>query len=101
MYSADKGILLKTLKAHKDTCYCISPLVGGGFASGGADKQVIIWNSNLEGSLKYSHNDPIQCLSLNNVTGVLLSCTASDFGLWSQAKIQKSVTKTKVILQLI
>ena len=30
------------------------------FASGGADKCVIIWTSKLEGILKYSHNDAIQ-----------------------------------------
>ena len=30
------------------------------FASGGADKCVIVWTSKLEGILKYSHNDAIQ-----------------------------------------
>lgn len=50
----------------------------------------------MEGSLKYSHSDSIQCLSLNRVTGVLLSCTSSDFGLWSKSN-QKAVTKIKVL----
>lgn len=94
VYHATEGALIKRLKGHKDTCYCLSPLVGGGFASGGADKTVIIWSSTMEGTLKYSHGDTIQSLSLNAVSGTLLSCTASDFGLWSPDV--KAVTKTKV-----
>ena len=64
------------------------------FASGGADKCVIIWTSKLEGILKYSHNDAIQCLAYNPVSHQLASCAHSDFGLWSGE--QKSVQKHKV-----
>ncbi len=67
------------------------------FASGGADKCVIIWTSKLEGILKYSHNDAIQCLSYNPITHQLASCAHSDFGLWSGE--QKSVQKHKVCHQ--
>ena len=39
---------------------------GKRFASGGADKCVIIWTSKLEGILKYSHNDAVQVWFFNN-----------------------------------
>ncbi|KAI8925767.1 hypothetical protein BC831DRAFT_459392 [Entophlyctis helioformis] len=83
VYDATDGELLKALKAHKDTVTSLCPLKGNGFASGGADKQVIIWNAKWEGVLKYSHGDSIQSLSQNPVTGLVLSCTCSDFGLWA------------------
>ncbi len=67
---------------------------GKRFASGGADCTIFIWTSAAEGLLKYSHNDTIQKLVYNPVTGQLASCTASDFGLWSPE--QKSVQKHKV-----
>ena len=56
---------------------------GKRFASGGADKNVIIWKNTAEGILKYGHNDSIQALSYNPVTLQLASVTASDFGIWS------------------
>ena len=40
---------------------------GKKFASGGADKQVIIWTHKAEGILKYNHSDSIQCLAYNPV----------------------------------
>lgn len=45
-----------------------------------ADATVIIWTNKLEGILKYSHNETIQCMSYNPVTNQLASCTATDFG---------------------
>ena len=70
---------------------------GKRFASGGADKCVIIWTAGLEGILKYSHNDSIQCLSYNPVSHQLASCAISDLGLWSPQ--QKAVT-VHIILPL-
>eukprot|EP00057_Strongylocentrotus_purpuratus_P025672 XP_011680146.1 PREDICTED: intraflagellar transport protein 122 homolog [Strongylocentrotus purpuratus] len=61
---------------------------------GSADKTVIIWTAKLEGILKYTHNDAIQCLGFNPITHQLASCAFSDFGLWSME--QKSVSKHKV-----
>ena len=52
-----------SLKAFtlQDTVYCVNYARDGKrFASGGADKCVIIWTSKLEGILKYSHNDAVQ-----------------------------------------
>ena len=94
IYNASEGGLIKSLKAHKDSVLCLSPLLGDGFASGGADKQVIIWSNTFQGILKYSHNDTIQSISQNPITGVLLSCTHSEFGLWTPDI--KALPKTKV-----
>ena len=89
------GSLIQPLKGHKDTVYCVAYARDGKrFASGGADKCVIIWTNKLEGILKYSHNDAIQCLAYNPVSHQLASCAHSDFGLWSAE--QKSVQKHKV-----
>jgi intraflagellar transport protein 122 len=41
--------------------YCVAYSKDGKrFASGGADKTVIIWTSKAEGVLKFTHNDSIQ-----------------------------------------
>nr|XP_055198995.1 intraflagellar transport protein 122 homolog isoform X2 [Nyctereutes procyonoides] len=94
VYDTSDGTLLQPLKGHKDTVYCVAYAKDGKrFASGSADKSVIIWTSKLEGILKYTHNDSIQCVSYNPVTHQLASCSSSDFGLWSPE--QKSVSKHK------
>jgi len=75
--------------------YCVAYAKDGKrFASGGADKCVIIWTNKLEGILKYSHNDAVQCLAYNPISHQLASCAIGDFGLWSSE--QKSVQKYKV-----
>ncbi|KAJ3332247.1 hypothetical protein HDU76_000838 [Blyttiomyces sp. JEL0837] len=95
VYDVAEGELLQALKAHKDTVYAVDYSADGTrFATGGADKQVIIWNSKMEGILKYSHSDSIQAIAHNPVTGQVVSCTSTDFGLWSSE--QKTVTKHKV-----
>ena len=95
VYDTSDGSLIQPLKGHKDTVYCVNYARDGKrFASGGADKCVIIWTSKLEGILKYSHNDAVQALSYNPVTHQLASCALSDFGLWCSE--QKSVQKYKV-----
>ena len=44
------GSLIQPLKGHKDTVYCVAYARDGKrFASGGADKCVIIWTAKLEG----------------------------------------------------
>lgn len=45
-----------------------------------------------------SHNDSIRCVQYNPKSHQLLSCTASDFGLWSPE--QKTVTKNKTASQI-
>ncbi len=53
---------------HKDIVYCIAYSKDGQkFATGGADKSVVVWSNTGDGLLKYSHNDKIQCLAFNPV----------------------------------
>lgn len=55
IYDPNDGTLLNTLKAHKETVNCVAYARDGKkFASGGADKSVIVWTNQLEGLLKYS-----------------------------------------------
>ena len=69
------------LASHHTLSLSLSPLTAGErFASGGADKNVIIWNSELEGILKYSHNEAVQCLTYSPVSHQLLSCATTDIG---------------------
>jgi intraflagellar transport protein 122 len=80
---------------HKDTVYCLAYSKDGKkFASGSADKTVIIWSQKNEGILKFSHSDGIQCLDFNPITHQLLSCAISDFAFWSSE--QKNVQKLKI-----
>ncbi|CAF0800008.1 unnamed protein product [Brachionus calyciflorus] len=89
------GTLIKALAGHKETVYCLSYAKDGSyFASGGADKMVIIWTSELEGTLRFQHNEAIQALAFNPITSVLITCAITDFGLWSSK--EKFVPKTKV-----
>lgn len=100
VYDVASGDLEHSLKGHRDYVYAVAySRDGKRFASGGADKTIIIWTSKCEGILKYSHNDSIQCLSYNPVTQQLASATASDFGLWSPE--QKSVQKFKVSAKVL
>ncbi|XP_017129587.1 intraflagellar transport protein 122 homolog [Drosophila elegans] len=95
IYDPNDGSLLNTLKAHKDTVNCVAySRDGKRFASGASDKMVIVWSPQLEGLLKYSHGDSIQCMSFNPVSHHLASCSLSDFAFWSAD--QKAVQKYKI-----
>ncbi|XP_051161996.1 intraflagellar transport protein 122 homolog [Leptopilina boulardi] len=94
VYETSKGALIQPLKGHKDTVYCVCYSKDGKkFASGSADKTVIIWTSKLEGVLKYSHNEAVQSMQFNPVSHQLLTCSLSDIALWSVE--QKAVQKYK------
>lgn len=55
VYEPNEGTLIDTLTGHKDTVYTVGySFDGKKFASGGADKCVIVWNNKLDGVLKYS-----------------------------------------------
>lgn len=55
VYDATDGSLIQTLKGHKETVFCVAHATDGKrFASGSADKTVIIWTNKMEGILKYS-----------------------------------------------
>jgi intraflagellar transport protein 122 len=98
VYSTSTGELLKSLRGHKSTVYTLDWSYDGScFASGGADKQVILWRASFEPFLKYSHLESIQSVAYHPLAQKLISCSPSDFGLWSPD--EKSVTKTKVLLK--
>ncbi|XP_075990951.1 intraflagellar transport protein Oseg1 [Anticarsia gemmatalis] len=84
VYDPRDGALVQLLQAHKGAVHAVAYCGDGKkFASGSADKNVIIWTSKMEGVLKYSHSEPIQCLAYNPVTLHLASCALSDFAFWS------------------
>ncbi|CAH2103760.1 unnamed protein product [Euphydryas editha] len=84
VYDPRDGALVQLLQAHKGAVYAVAYCNDGKkFASGSADKNVIIWTSKMEGLLKYSHSEAIQCLAYNPVTYNLASCALSDFAFWS------------------
>ena len=80
VFNAGSGEQLHSLKGHKDQVlalassnrmssvhtvflqvHCVSwSRDGAFFASGGADKSVIIWQSSGEGLLKFAHSDSVQ-----------------------------------------
>ncbi|NXG25521.1 IF122 protein, partial [Grallaria varia] len=93
VYDTSDGTLIQPLKGHKDTVYCVAYAKDGKYNFGALLVCVIIWTSKLEGILKYTHNDSIQCVSYNPLTHQLASCSSGDFGLWSPE--QKSVSKHK------
>ncbi|KIH54409.1 WD domain, G-beta repeat protein [Ancylostoma duodenale] len=81
IYDGIDGTLLQVLKGHKDLVYAVAwSHDGETFASGSADRSVILWTEQHEGTLKYSHSDAIQCLAFSPVTSLLLSCAMGDFG---------------------
>lgn len=55
VYDPRDGALVQLLQAHKGTVHAVAYCGDGNkFASGSADKNVIIWTSQMEGILKYS-----------------------------------------------
>ncbi|CAG4962305.1 unnamed protein product [Parnassius apollo] len=95
VYDPRDGALVQLLQAHKAAVHAVAYCSDGKkFASGGADKNVIIWSSKMEGILKYSHSEAIQCLAYNPVSLHLASCALSDFAFWS-ADV-KAVQKYKI-----
>ncbi|OZC11066.1 WD domain, G-beta repeat protein [Onchocerca flexuosa] len=94
IYDGTDGTLLQSLKGHKDLVYAVAFSYNGeNFASGSADRSVIIWTEQHEGTLKYIHNEAVQCLAFSPITCFLLSCAISDFGIWTQ--LEKSVSKQR------
>lgn len=55
VYDPRDGALVQLLQAHKGPVHAVAYCDDGKkFASGSADKNVIIWTSKMEGVLKYS-----------------------------------------------
>ncbi|CAM43864.1 conserved hypothetical protein [Leishmania braziliensis MHOM/BR/75/M2904] len=92
VYAASTGTLLHSLKGHQNTIYCVDYAADGKhFASGGADRTVIVWSSKGVGVVKYQHRESIQALAHNPISSHLASVSSIDWGLWSaeQPKVSK------------
>ncbi|GET93166.1 hypothetical protein, conserved [Leishmania tarentolae] len=92
VYAASTGTLLHSLMGHQDTIYCVDYSSDGkNFASGGADRTVIVWSSQGEGIVKYQHTEAIQALAHNPTSSQLASVSSVDWGIWSpeQPKVSK------------
>ncbi|CAI5448171.1 unnamed protein product [Caenorhabditis angaria] len=95
LFDGTDGRQLKILDGHKDLVYAVAWSVDGEtFASGSADKSVILYNEHHEAQLKFTHNDAIQCLAYCPTQQILLTCAVGDLGLWSTA--DKNVVKQRV-----
>lgn len=95
VYDANNGTLLHSLKGHSDSVLCVTCSRDGcHFASGSADKYVIIWDSQMVGKSKFANGDAVQCMSCNPINEILLVCTSVDlatFGFDDQ-----KVNRTKI-----
>ncbi|KAJ8959436.1 hypothetical protein NQ318_022128 [Aromia moschata] len=99
VYETSDGSLIQLLKGHKDKVHSVCYAKNGEkFASGSADKTVIIWSNKLEGLLKYSHGDSVQCVAFNPLSHQLASCALTDFAFWSseQKAVQKHKTNVRI-----
>ena len=81
VYDTSTGKKLKDLTGHTFDITCLCSLSNNGFVSGGKDKSIIIWSSNLRKLLKYTHKDEITSIASSSQDSVL-TCTKSDFGLF-------------------
>ncbi|OAF69808.1 Intraflagellar transport protein [Intoshia linei] len=82
VHSTTEGVLIKSLRGHKDIIYSVafSAYPGEHFASGSADKMVIIWNRRLDPIMKFSLNDSIQSICFNPVLPIITACSISNYG---------------------
>ncbi|BES91638.1 Intraflagellar transport 122 homolog (Chlamydomonas) [Nesidiocoris tenuis] len=100
VYDTAHGSLLQPLKGHKDSVHSVDYSCDGKrFASGSADKNVIVWSNKFAGVLKYSHSDAVQCIKFNPFTTHLASCGTTEFILWSPElkAVQKYKSNSKIL----
>ena len=90
------GALIHSINEHEVNVYCVAFHPNGKqFASGGGDKNVMLWNRNGQGILKYSHNYSIEHLEYNPISFELISITSFDICLWN-TKQNKRVYKSNI-----
>ncbi|KAL0221862.1 hypothetical protein RCL1_001716 [Eukaryota sp. TZLM3-RCL] len=84
VYDALDGSLLTSLKNHQKPIYTTSWSRNSvQFASGGGDKTVILYNQDLSPSFRYHHDSSIQALIFSPTSDVLVSCSNTDFGIYT------------------
>ena len=60
IYDAHTGEMIDSKRAHRDVVYCLAYSKDGQrWASGSADRNVVVWSAEGVGLLKYSHNSPV------------------------------------------
>lgn len=60
IYDASSGEMIDSKRAHRDVVYCLAYSKDGQrWASGSADRNVVVWSADGVGLLKYSHNAPV------------------------------------------
>ncbi|CDJ30789.1 WD-repeat protein, putative [Eimeria mitis] len=83
LVDAESGDTLQTLSGHKGNVNAIAYASSGKqFASGGADKQIILWASTGEILRHFAHSGSVQALAFNPRTLVLASGTTEELCLW-------------------
>jgi hypothetical protein len=84
MYNVTNGDLINTLDGHEDQIQSLSYAVDGCyFASGGADRCVLVWTSMGKIIQRYSHDDSVRKVLFNPVNVSLASCSSMEIGIWS------------------
>ena len=99
-YDGFSGELLNSLRGHEKLVTSVSYSYDGQhFASGGADRVVVIWKASGQGKLKYNHSAPIQRVKYSPTSFALASCSDSDFGIWSpdRKQVQKEKMNAKIL----
>src|SRR5207237_523355 len=79
---------IASLRGHTAAVQCIAVAnrcAGDLFATGGADKSVILWNGNPGSpTLRFPHRDALVAVAFSPTAPLLLSVSESDFGIWRQ-----------------
>eukprot|EP00924_Labyrinthula_sp_SR-Ha-C_P008016 maker-scaffold_11-snap-gene-0.1-mRNA-1 protein AED:0.35 eAED:0.40 QI:0/0/0/0.75/0.66/0.5/4/0/348 len=97
---AETGKEIKVIKSHEKSVYSVDFSHDNNlFASGGADKLVILWTKDFKGRLKYSHESSVQCLKFSNVKHQLLTCSGREIVMCNAEikKVRRTKTEGRII----
>lgn len=100
IYNVTNGYHIHTLDGHEDQIQSLSYSFDGCyFASGGADRFVLVWTSMGKIIQRYSHDDSVREVLFNPVNVSLASYSNMDIGIWSldTQDIVKFTTSAQVL----